>query len=185
MRPLQRDEIVDFVTYGEQRAALQTRIFAIKALRRIHVGPHLTFLFENRDTVRYQVLEMVRVERIVREADIQHEIDTYNELLGGPGGLGFTLLIEIEDAAERPAKLAAWLTLPEHIYALTADGERVRATFDARQVGETQVSSVQYMKIDTKGRTPVAIGVDHPAYTAETQLSDEQQAALAADLAPD
>ncbi|GMV42918.1 MAG: hypothetical protein AMXMBFR64_46340 [Myxococcales bacterium] len=185
MRPVLREEILDWQTYGEQRAAMQERIFPAKAARRIHVGPHLTFLFENRDTVRYQIQEMMRAERIVREADIRHEIDTYNELLGGPGELGFTLLIEIEDATERPAKLAAWLTLPEHIYALTGDGERVRATFDPRQVGDTQVSSVQYMKIDTGGRVPVAIGVDHPAYTAEARLSDEQRTALAADLADD
>ena len=185
MRPIRRDEIVDFVTYEERRAAVQAAVFAAKAARRVHVGQHLTFLFENRDTVRYQIQEMTRVERLVRESDIQHEIDTYNELLGGPGELGFTLLIEIEDAAERPVRLAAWRTLPEHIYALTGDGERVRATFDPRQVGDDRVSSVQYMKIDMRGRAPVAIGVDHPAYTAEAPLDEVQRAALAADLTKD
>lgn len=183
MRPVTRDEVVDYVTYGEQRAALQAVVFPAKEARRIHVGPHLTFLFENRDTVRYQIQEMMRVEHLVREADIVHEIETYNELLGGPGELGFTLLIEIEEPAERAAMLAAWRDLPSHVYARTADGERVRASFDPRQVGDDRLSSVQYMKLDVKGRTPVAIGVDHPAYTAETPLTAAQQAALAADLA--
>ncbi len=73
------------------------------------MGPHLTFLFENHDTIRYQVLEMVRTERMVKDADIRHEVDTYNELLGARGELGATLLIELDDpvAARREAHAVA------------------------------------------------------------------------------
>jgi hypothetical protein len=154
----------------------------VKRPRRVHVGDHLTFLFENHETVLYQVQEMVRAERIVRDAEIRHEIDTYNEVLGGAGELGCVLLIEIDDPKERQEKLTRWLTLPEKLYLRLEDGTRVRATHDTRQVGETRVSSVQYLKFDTKGAVPVAAGADHPDLTAEAVLTPEQRAALAEDL---
>jgi hypothetical protein len=155
---------------------------AAKAVRRVHIGEYLTLLFENHLTMRYQVQEMVRTERMVKEADIKHEIDTYNELLGGQGELGCTLLIEIEDPAVRKEKLAQWWRLPEKIYVLREDGTRVSASFDERQRGDDRVSSVQYLKFNTSGRVPVAAGVDLPELQTETRLSDEQQRALSHDL---
>jgi hypothetical protein len=185
MRPVRRDEIVDHVTYREGREASRARIMALKAARRVHVGPCLTFLFENRETIRYQVQEMMLAERIVREADIQHELDTYNEVLGGPGQLGATLLIEIDDPARRDVLLRRWLDLPAHLYARLEDGTRVRPAFDSRQVGEERLSSVHYLTFDTRGRVPVAIGCDHPEIAAEATLTAEQRQALAEDLAQD
>jgi hypothetical protein len=184
MKPVRRDEILDYVTWSERRAEALPAILAIKRPRRVQVG-ELTFLFENHETVRYQIQEMVRVEQIVREADIQHEIDTYNELLGGPGGLGCALLIEIDDPAERARRLAELRGLPARLYLRFADGSRVFARFDARQIGEERLSSVQYLQFDAGGRVPVAIGADHPALTAERELDPEQRAALAADLQAD
>ena len=116
MKPVGREEILDHVTYSERRDAIRASAMAAKELRRVHVGEHLTFLFENPELVRYQVLEMVRAEQIVREADIRHELDTYNALLGEPGDLGCTLLIEIEDAAARPGLLRAWRDLPGRVF---------------------------------------------------------------------
>ena len=183
MKPVDRSEILDYVTYSEQRDELRPAFLEAKKLRRVRVGEYLTFLFENHDTVRYQVQEMMRVEQIVKEVDIKHELDTYNELIGKDGGLGCTLLIEIDDKEERQEKLTAWLKLPEHLYLKLADGTKVRAVFDERQVGETRVSSVQYLQFPVGGQAPVAVGTDHPELTEETALSDEQQAALGADLA--
>lgn len=182
MKPVERSEIIDFVTYEEQRDAMRTEVMAAKARRRVHIGDYLTLLFENHSTMRYQVQEMVRTERMVKEADIKHEIDTYNELLGGEGQLGCTLMIEIEDPVIRKEKLAQWWSLPEKIYLLLEDGTRVSATFDQRQRGDDRVSSVQYLKFDTGGRVPVAAGVDLPGLQAETKLSDEQRQALSEDL---
>ena len=113
MKPVERSEIIDYATYEEQRDALRTEVMAAKAPRRVHIGEYLTLLFENHLTIQYQIQEMVRTERMVKEADIKHEIDTYNELLGGKGELGCTLLIEIEDPAVRTEKLAQWWRLPE------------------------------------------------------------------------
>src|SRR5262245_17485851 len=157
MKPVERASLLDYVTYEERRDQIRAQVLAIKALRRVHVGGALTFLFENTDTVRYQVQEMVRVERIVKEADIAHELETYNELLGGAGELGCTLLIEIDDPAERAVKLSAWMELPWHCYAKLESGEKVYARFDERQLGEERLSSVQYLKFATGGRVPVSI----------------------------
>jgi hypothetical protein len=182
MKPVERSEILDWVTYEERRAELRPLAIATKSARRIQVGDAFAFLFENRDTVRYQVQEMVRTERMVREADIQHELATYNELLGGPGELGCTLLIGIDDETERNAKLRAWLALPQHIYAKRDDGTLVRATFDPRQVGTDRLSAVQYLKLPVGERAPVTIGIDLPGLVIETALAPEQRAALQSDL---
>ncbi len=178
---VQRSEILDYVTYEEQRSQIRAQAMEAKRLRRVHADC-LAFLFENDTTVRYQVLEMVRTEKIVREADIAHELKTYNELLGGPGELGCTLLIGIDDPAVRDQKLTAWLNLVEHLYVKLADGTKVRPTFDPRQVGDTRLSSVQYLKFPVAGQAPVACGSDHPDLSVEQVLSAEQQAALREDL---
>jgi hypothetical protein len=183
-RTVERGEVVDYVTYEERRGALRRSVMEAKALRRVHVGPHLTFLFENHDTMHYQVQEMMRAERMVKEADIAHEIATYNELLGGPGELGCSLLVELDDPEERQEKLTRWLDLPKHLYVKRADGTTAYARYDARQVGDTRVSSVQYLKFAVGRQAPVAVGCDHPdpELKHETTLSAEQRAALQADL---
>jgi hypothetical protein len=182
LKPVEREEIVDYQTYEEQREEFRRHVMSVKEPRRVHVGEHLTFLFENRDTVRYQVQEMMRAEKIVKEAEIRRELETYNELLGGPGGLGCTLLIEVEDPAVRDVKLREWLELPRHVYAKLADGRKVQATFDPRQVGEDRVSSVQFLEFDTGGEVPEALGSDLPQLSVEAALTEPQRQALADDL---
>ena len=182
MKPVHRSELLDFQTYRDGREQTRPKILEIKAARRIHVGQNLTFLFENRDTIRYQVQEMMLAERMVREADIQHELETYNELLGTNGELGATLLIEIENVDERDQKLRQWLTLPDHLYAKLADGTKVRPSFDSRQISDGRLSSVHYVKFPVKGQAPVALGCDLPDLTAEVQLTETQRQALEDDL---
>ena len=182
MKRVTRQEILDYVTYEEQRDKFREKIIKIKELRRIVVADVLSFLFENTDTIRYQIQVMIRVERIVKEKDIQHEINTYNELLGDFGELGCTLLIEIDDPDEREEKLTQWLDLPKHLYLTLEDESRVRASFDDRQIGESRLSSVQYMKFNTGGKTPVAIGSDLPHFKAEIVLTVDQKKALSEDL---
>lgn len=182
MRIVQRSEIVDYQTYEEIREEFRKVVFAVKARRRIHVGDCFTFLFENTLTMRYQVQEMMRVEKMVREKDILHELDTYNALLGGAGELGCTLLIEIDDPDERAAKLHDWLELPRHIYALLADGAEIRPVFDPAQVGAERLSSVQYLKFPVRGAVPVALGIDLPGIETQITLTEVQRTALAEDL---
>lgn len=182
MKPITRDQIVDFQTYEETRPDFRARVMEAKEARRIHVGKVFTFLFENTLTMRYQVQEMMRAERMVKERDIQHEIDTYGGLLGGPGELAATLLIEIDDPTERDVKLREWMELPEHLYVKLPDGTKVRPTFDESQRGDGRLSSVQYLKFKVGKDAPVAVGVDLPGAEAEAPLEEAQRRALADDL---
>lgn len=191
---IERSEILDYQTYADRRDAVRAMVMEVKRRRRVHLGPHLTFLFENLTTLRYQVQEMVWAERIVREADIQHELDTYNALIGGPGELACCLLIEIEDEAERRRRLREWRALPGHIYLrcqpnpTSSDNAitMIRAAFDPAQASEDQLSSVQYLRFWVGSLRPVAIGCDLPALAGpaplEARLNDEQREALMRDL---
>ena len=183
MRRVQRSEILDFVTYGEQRDAIRASAMAEKERRRVHLGEHLTFHFENPATVRYQVLEMVRAEQMVKESDIQHELDTYNALMGEEGELGCTLLIEIPNEKERPELLRRWRDLPRAILMTFADGSEARAIVDEDQFNEEKASSVQFLRFPVDGRAPKGLRVDHPDYQASADFREETLQALRADLA--
>src|SRR5512138_455582 len=129
MTAIRREQILDLPTYERARAEIRPAVLEAKRRRRVHVGGALTLLFENTATVRYQIQEMVRAERMTREEDVRHELETYNELLGGPGELGVTLLIEIPDPEERDRRLREWLELPAHLYLALPGGERVRPRY--------------------------------------------------------
>jgi hypothetical protein len=182
MRHVERSEILDWQTYEARRPAVRDAIFAVKAPRRIHVGEHFTFLFENAETMRYQIQELVRAERLVKEEDVRHELETYNALLGADGELACTLLVEIEDATLRAVRLREWFRLPEHVYLRLEHGATVRPTFDEAQRGAGRLSSVQYLKFPVGDRVPVALGVDLPGVESETVLTEAQRAALVEDL---
>ena len=179
---VRRDEILDWQTYADDRDAVRAQVMPVKAVRRIHLGEHLTFLFENHDTMRYQVHEIMRAERIVRETSIREELEIYNGMLGGPGQLGCALLIEIEDEAKRRPLLEAWLGLQECLYAETADGSRTYAEFDPTQVGRGRLSAVQYLSFSLE-HGPVRLGSDFAALELTVDLTEDQRAALADDLA--
>ncbi len=182
MKKIQRTDILDYVTYEDRRTEIRESAMRVKDARRIHLGDHLTFLFENTETIRYQVLEMVRAEKIVRETDIQHELETYNELIGGPGEICATLLIEIEDADLRAKKLVEWVGLPEKLYLKLEDGSRAYAQADERQNEDAKISSVQFLRFSCGGQTPTAIGCGHPGCENESPLTESQVNALAVDL---
>jgi hypothetical protein len=183
MARLERKDILDFMTYSEQRDAIRASAMAAKALRRVHLGANLTFLFENLETIRYQVLEMVRVEQMVKEAEIRHELDTYNAVLGGAGELGCTLLIEIPEEKGRADLLRRWRDLPDHLYLVCADGTRVKASFDPEQMSEDKLSSVQFLTFEVGDRVPVALVSDLPELAGEVALEPATREALMADLA--
>jgi len=182
MRRVERLEILDFLTYDEQRDQIRAEAMAAKSLRRVHLGDSLTFLFENHATIRYQILEMVRAEQMVKEAHIQHELDTYNSVLGDNGELGCTLLIEISDEAERGILLRRWRDLPGHIFMTFTDGTRVAARFDAEQINDEKLSSVQFLKFAMGSRTPLGLMTDHPDLAIDAVLPPETRAALQADM---
>jgi hypothetical protein len=182
MKKVSREEVRMPAEYAAVREQFRRSVLEQKDKRRVHLGGHLTFLFENHDTVLYQIQEMIRAENITGEAEIFHEINTYNELLGNRGELGCTLLIEIDDAARRPEMLARWKDLPAAVYLETQSGTRVPAVFDPRQVGDDRISSVQYLKFPVGDQVPAKVGCSHLELAAETTLTPEQSAALCQDL---
>lgn len=182
MRKVDRPEVLAIPDYAKVREEFRSSVLRQKEVRRIYLGEYLTFLFENHDTVLYQIQEMMRAEGIAGEEEIGHEIETYNELLGDAGVLGATLLVEIDDAALRDRLLRQWRNLPEFLYLVTADGTRVPASFDPLQVGKDRISSVQYLKFDVGDRVVRKLGCAHPELILEVGLRPPQVAALSADL---
>ena len=182
MRKVTRGQILDYRSYSDRRNSIRAEIMRIKEPRRIHLGQWFTFLFENTDTIGYQIQEMMRIVGQVREADILREMATYNELLGEDGVLGCCLLIEIDSPEDRKRLLREWLGLEKHLYLRLEDGTRIKADYDPRQVGGDRLSSVQYLKFKVGEGKPVAVGSDFPGLELESQLSPPQRQALNSDL---
>jgi hypothetical protein len=187
MRTIEPSEIKSIGDYEIERAAWRPAILAVKERRRIRVGDHLTFLFDNRETVRYQVQEMMRIEHLTNPREIAHELETYNELIPARGELSASLLIEYENQRERDVALKRLVGLDRHTW-IEAAGARTPAIFDGRQIGEIRLSAVQYLKfrltpaqIDAWSQA-AKIVIDHPHYCAERVLSDPERAELAPDF---
>jgi hypothetical protein len=193
VKPVTLKEILPFEQYEVLRPRFRPLFIAEKERRRLALGEHITLLFENGATVWYQVEEMLRTERISAEAAIRHEIDTYNELLPRPGELSATMLIEYSDAHERDAALSKLVGLERHLW-IVIDGRRERVRFDERQMGENQVSSVQFVRFPLGGldaaeflklaqADKVAVEIDHPNLSAQGAVTGPLAQALASDLA--
>ena len=192
MKAVQRGQILPYDQYEKLRPLLRPLFIAEKDRRRLAVGEHVTLLFENAQTVWYQVQEMLRSEQISSEEGIAHELDTYNELLAGPNELAATLLIEFTDAAQRDESLRQLAGLENQIYLLIGE-RRHQARVDLRQVSAERVSSVQFVRfvlggIDAEGfaekaaQGQVAVEISHPAMTVRAPISGILAAALAQDL---
>jgi hypothetical protein len=201
MKPIDRSEILDLPAYEAIRDAFRTKIIAEKRTRRVAVGPQVTAVFESRETALLQIQEMLRTERITRAAAVQHEIDTYNELVPGDAELSITVMIEIPDRTEREAFLARAVGFERHVW-LLAGGEQLPARSIDRSAGEegeaaSRTTAVHYMKIALTpaamaairdaGRgggtsSEIALAVAHPAYAARATLPPATLLTLAEDL---
>ncbi len=125
MKLVDRGEILGLAEYETVRERFRARVIGEKKLRRVQLGPRATAVFENHDTMLMQIQEMLRTERITRPAAVQHEIDTYNEIVPAADELSCTVMIEIVDKAERDAFLQAALGFEKHVWFVA--GERVPA----------------------------------------------------------
>jgi len=188
--PVSASEIKSLGDYELARDTFRKRVFAVKDARRVRVGDHLTFLFENHDTVLYQIQEMLRVERITEPAAIAHEIRTYNDLIAGPDELAATLLVEYEDPAERARMLRELVGLERYVSFAIAGQAAAAAVFDAAQIADEKISSVHYVRFPLGRERASAlrrgagaeIVVDHPHMHARVALTPSQVAALSEDL---
>ena len=193
MRPVDPNEVLDLTAYERVRGDYVTRMIALKKPRRISVGDKLTFLFENRDTVLFQVQEMTRAERTVDPEAIAEEVSVYNELLPGRDELSATLMIEIPDMSQVRPALDRLVGIDEHVFLDVGDAS-VRATFDEKQFEEDRISAVQYIKFplgaDLSARfrdseCPVSLRVEHPNYSESVAIEGASRTSLIADLAED
>ena len=178
---VKRSEIFDYQTYEENRLDTKSKIFEIKKHRRVHLGENLTFLFENHETIKYQIQEIMRVEKIVKESAILEELNTYNSFLGNSGELACVLLIEIEEESDRKPLLENWMGMEKCIYILDEVGNKIFAEHDPTQVGDRRLSAVQYLKFVIKEH-PIAIGCTFDELAGEIELTKEQRNALAGAL---
>jgi hypothetical protein len=189
MKPVERNEILDLAEYEKVREHFRNRVILEKKTRRVSVGPYMTLLFENHDTVLLQIQEMLRTERITRESSVAHEIETYNELLGGPNELGATLMIEIPDAAVRDAFLVQAKGIEKHVV-LRIGALSCRATWDPNRASQDQASAVTYLKFPIgaegsaalKSGAPLRIVTDHPDVALDVPLPSSLAGILAEDI---
>src|SRR5881396_867063 len=192
MRLLETSEILNLVEYERVREARRREIIELKRRRRVSVGRYLTFVFENRETVWFQVQEMVRAERIVDEARIADEVEVYNALLPGPGEVAATMLIEITESSQIKPVLDKLLGIDTRDYVkLTVGPHVVVGDFESGHSDEERgkLSAVHFVrfKLAPEARrifreAEVALVVEHPNERARTVLADETTRALLHDL---
>jgi len=193
MKPLELSEILNLVEYEKVRAARRREIVALKQARRVSVGRYLTFVFENRATVWFQIQEMVRAELTVDESKIAEEVEVYNALLPRPGELAATLMIEIAEASEIKPVLDRLLGIDTRDYVkLTVGPHVIVGEFESGHSDEERgkLSAVHFVRFalppDARARfsaSEVALIVEHPNERARAVLSDESKRSLLDDLA--
>jgi hypothetical protein len=194
MDKITRDSLMTLEAYAKGRKDFRARVLAHKKNRIVHLGEHLTLIFEDELTIRYQVQEMLRVEKIFEEDGIQDELDAYNPLI--PDGRNFkaTMLIEYEDVDERKAALASMRGIEDKAWVRVEGCARVYAIADEdlERENDEKTSSVHFLRFELtremadalKYGMALAIGVDHPAYSANVDpVPAEIRAALVKDLA--
>jgi hypothetical protein len=192
MRPLARDEILNLYEYEKAREARRREIIDLKARRRVAVGRYLSFVFENRATVWFQIQEMIRAERIVDDTKIDEEIAVYNTLLPGPGELSATMLIEIGEPSEIKPVLDKLLGIDTRDYVRMEVGPHVVVgRFEAGHSDEGlgKLSAVHFVRFplpaparEAFATSKVALVVEHPNERARAVLDEATRRSLAADL---
>ncbi len=191
MKPLTHDDLFTLETYARERPAFRHKVLAHKKQRTLHLGDHLTLLFEDRLTVQYQIQEMLRIERIFEVPGIQGELDAYNPLIPDGHNLKATLLVEYEDEAQRRLELQRLRGLEDHIELQVGSGCVLAiADEDMERSNEEKTSAVHFlrfelsqgMRAEWQSDAEVIVRSIHPASRVSAKLSAEQRAALAQDF---
>ncbi len=190
MKKIEMEHIKPLAEYNRIRTEYRERIAQVKEHRRVLVGPYLNFLFENRETMLYQVQEMIRAEGHTSESSIRHEVDTYNQMIAGPFELKATLLIEIVDEVVRAVKLRELVGLESEVSLLIDQDYQIQAEFDMGQIDPEKLSSVQFISFPLGEQATeaflrtknVEMLVTHSACSYRVALSPEQIKALQEDL---
>jgi len=194
MPAITRDSLLSLEAYAKARPEFRARVLAHKKARTVHLGEHVTLLFEDELTIRYQVQEMLRIERVFEEGGIREELDAYNPLVPDGSNFKATMLIEYEDVDERKRALAKLNGIERCVF-VDVDG-RARITAiadeDLPRATDEKTAAVHFLRFELDRETvlalkrgaPLGIGVDHPEYQAAIPaIAEETRASLVADLA--
>jgi hypothetical protein len=190
---IKRENLLSLEAYARGRNEFRAQVIAHKKHRTVHLGAHLTLLFEDELTIRYQVQEMLRIERIFEDAGIHGELDAYNPLIPDGGNWKATMLLEYPDEDERRRVLATLKGIEDRVWVQVAGAARVYAIADEdlERENDEKTSSVHFLRFELDGGmrealrrgAALSIGVDHPNYDATLTVAPAVRDALAADLA--
>jgi hypothetical protein len=185
--------LLSLEAYARERHAFRAKVLEHKKRRTVHLGEHVVLHFEDELTIRYQVQEMLRIERIFEEDGIRHELDAYNPLVPDGSNWKATLLIEYPEVDERKRMLARLKGIEDRVWVQVSGCERVYAIADEdlERENEEKTSSVHFLRFELDGAmrerlragAALSVGIDHPEYRASSELGPAVREALAADLA--
>ncbi len=195
LRKLVLDDIADIRAYERERQQFRAHVIALKQRRRVPVGPHITFVFENRDTIRFQIQEMARVEKLYSDEQIATELRIYNPLIPEPGHLSATMFIELTSELALREWLPRLVNVERAVW-LRFGEERVRFTLDREHeeqlTRDDVTSAVHYVhlaldpaQVERVAAGPVVLAIEHPEYTYESPLGPDTIAELLRDLRED
>jgi hypothetical protein len=194
MPRITRDSLLTLEAYARQRNDFRVRVLAHKKPRTVHLGEHVTLLFEDELTMRYQIQEMLHWEKTFEDAGIQGELDAYNPLVPDGRNWKATLQVEYEDADERKRALTRLKGIEDRVWVQIEGQARVYAIADEdlERENDVKTAAVHFLRFELalamiaalKAGAALAIGVDHPAYAATLHpVPDATRNALLADLA--
>jgi len=194
MPQITRDSLLTLEAYAKMRPQMRAEIMAHKKNRLVELGEHVALMFEDEQTMRYQIQEMLRAERTFEDAGIQDELDAYNPLVPDGTNWKATMMIQYSDPEERRVALARLKGIELRVWAQVADAPRVYAIAneDLERETEEKTSSVHFLRFEldpgsigaAKAGSAIRMGIDLPAYTVEaTTLPENVRAALVLDLA--
>jgi hypothetical protein len=192
MSQITRRDILGPSRYAPIRDEYRKRIIQLKKARRVVLGDRVSLVFENRDTLSFQIEEMLRAEHITDEAGIATEIAVYNDMMPDASTLTATLFLEIprDAGVDVREELARFIGIDEHVF-LHIGEHAVRAEFEAGRQEDDRISAVQYTKFVlpeaarealAKEGTPIAVSISHPNYRARVELGEDTRQSLARDL---
>lgn len=186
------DSLLTLEAYAKERNDFRARVMAHKQTRVVHLGAHIALIFEDELTIRYQVQEMLRVERIFEEGDIREELQTYNPLIPNGSNWKATMMIEYPDVEERKRKLGELVGVEDRIWVQAADAARVYAVADEdlERATDEKTSAVHFLRFELdrnmidalRDGAALTMGADHPHYQATVDVDAAVKASLLNDL---
>ena len=194
MNKVTRDSLLTLEAYARARTEMRAKVLEHKKNRKVALGAHITLLFEDEQTVRYQIQEMLRIERIFEDEGIEHELEAYNPLIPDGTNLKATMLIEYEDVEQRRRELARLIGIEDRVWVRVEGYDKVYAIADEdlERSTDEKTSAVHFLRFELepamiaalKEGAALGVGVDHENYPAQAEpLPDAVRDSLAADLA--